>query len=98
MTNEDKLLTLGICICLFLGAYRVFPLIKDHLPVAQVGQCVDLDYGNYVLNGKILTNDYLRGSSEVEIEVQNPKNITIDVNLTYRDLRELNARNATCKK
>lgn len=97
MTNDEKLLYVGIFICFFISTIRIYNVAKEHFPPAYVNECVELDYTDYVLHGKILSNDYLNSKSNVELYLINPKNTTIDIDLTYQEMRDLNVRKGKCQ-
>lgn len=89
--NKKALISIAIMLCVSVSAYKLFDVYLDHTPVAEAGQCVEVQVDDETAILGILQNDDKLGTSVVIV-----LSTYIVGEITYRELRDLNAKQVTC--
>lgn len=89
------LLSLSIFLCFSYGIDRLYSFYYNHVPVARVGECLELKTGiNMRLKVKVLNNDIQAGSSYVSELL--PGGVYFASNVRFAELRNLKAERVEC--
>lgn len=87
-----KLLIIGcIALCVAVACYELRDVYIDHMPVAKPGDCVSVVENGVQVKLLIADNDSKRGWSTI-FSLNNGKYGPV----TYRNLREWNAKRVDC--
>lgn len=100
MNIKKSLITVGVAICLMIASNKIYNTYKEHQPVAEVGEClqiIDPMYGPIKI--LVVGNDNINAVSDLVIEVEIIENIkiTTPIRVSYQELRESNAVKVSCE-